>query len=381
VTTLAACLTGTRILHVEHFASTNANTARYPRYLSMWGETVKTPRDSFREIRRMIAAAKSLTVGSTVSAAGTTALFSSSAYQQYLTGSTTQTFTLPTSAVTAGMSWKFTNKSTGVLTVNASGGNLVASLAPGRTVIVTANTNTPTSAAHWDVAHQTLVNPATTSVVSAAGTTTLTIASPFQTFVTGSTTQNVALPTTSVVAGMSWQVVNHSTGAVTVRSSSGASILSIIAGCAITLAAKIDTPTAAADWTITNSPESVGSTGGATIVRDSLGNSFSRHFLQNGSSTATAAGTTALTTGTNPIQVFTGSTTQTVTLPASGTTSVLIGWTITVINKSSGAVTVNSSAGNLVATVAAGACGEFMANQNSPTAAAHWSILSNGGTA
>jgi len=87
------------------------------------------------------------------------------------------------------------------------------------------------------------------------------------------------------------------------------------------------------------------------------------------STTTTAAGTTTLTTTSNQIQVFTGSTTQTVTLP---TTSVVAGQQWTVINTSSGAVTVNSSGGNLVKTVAAGTKSDVTALVNTPTTAAHW---------
>jgi len=58
-------------------------------------------------------------------------------------------------------------------------------------------------------------------------------------------------------------------------------------------------------------------------------------------STATAAGTTSLTVNSNPNQFFTGSSTQTVVLPAVST--LALGKQYSIYNLSSGAVTVQSS--------------------------------------
>ena len=86
--------------------------------------------------------------------------------------------------------------------------------------------------------------------------------------------------------------------------------------------------------------------------------------------TATAAGTTTLTITSTPIQVFTGSTTQTVLLP---TTSVPTGAQVIVLNASTGAVTVQSSAGNTITVLAAGTSAIFTALVATPTTAANWS--------
>ena len=67
--------------------------------------------------------------------------------------------------------------------------------------------------------------------------------------------------------------------------------------------------------------------------------------------TATAAGTTTLTVTSTLLQFFTGVTTQTVVLPVVSTLS--LGQRYEIHNNSSGAITVNSSGSNLVATVAA----------------------------
>jgi len=107
-------------------------------------------------------------------------------------------------------------------------------------------------------------------------------------------------------------------------------------------------------------------------VRDPNGNLFAQDFIASVTSTATAAGTTVLTTDSTKVQIFTGSTTQTVQLP---TTDVFAGQTYIISNQSSGAVTVQSSGANTVLVVAAGGLGVFMANVNLPTAAAHWAVV------
>lgn len=94
-------------------------------------------------------------------------------------------------------------------------------------------------------------------------------------------------------------------------------------------------------------------------------------------STVTAAGTTTLTVSSTQLQVFTGTTTQTVKLP---TTSILQGARYTILNASTGAVTVQSSAANTIATVTPGTSGTFYAAVATPTAAAHW-IYPSGGVA
>jgi hypothetical protein len=87
----------------------------------------------------------------TATAAGTTTLTSASNRQQLFTGSTTQTIALPvTSTLTAGMSYEVENNSTGNLTVNSSGGNLVATVLPGTTAHILCIGTTLTTAADWD---------------------------------------------------------------------------------------------------------------------------------------------------------------------------------------------------------------------------------------
>lgn len=88
----------------------------------------------------------------TATAAGTTTLTSASNYRQFFTGSTTQTVQLPvTSTLVLGQAYEIHNNSTGIVTVNSSGSNLVASVAGGQTVLVTCILTSGTTAASWDV--------------------------------------------------------------------------------------------------------------------------------------------------------------------------------------------------------------------------------------
>lgn len=88
-------------------------------------------------------------IASTVTAAGTTTLTVASVEVQRFTGTTTQIVALPTTSIVAGRPFEFINDSTGAVTVNASGGALVATVAAGGRARVRAYQATPTTAAHW----------------------------------------------------------------------------------------------------------------------------------------------------------------------------------------------------------------------------------------
>jgi hypothetical protein len=87
----------------------------------------------------------------TATAAGTTTLTVSSNYKQYFTGSTTQTIVLPVvSTLTLGHTFEIHNNSTGSLTVNSSGSNLVGTIQANTTATCTCILVTGTTAASWD---------------------------------------------------------------------------------------------------------------------------------------------------------------------------------------------------------------------------------------
>jgi len=87
----------------------------------------------------------------TVTAAGTTTLTAASNYTQFFTGTTTQTIVLPVaSTMVLGEGFVIHNNSTGALTVNSSGANLVATIPAGNTWLVTCILTSGTTAASWD---------------------------------------------------------------------------------------------------------------------------------------------------------------------------------------------------------------------------------------
>ncbi len=91
------------------------------------------------------------TYTTTVTAAGTTTLTVSSNYQQYFTGTTTQTVVLPSTAtLVLGSAWIITNNSTGLVTITSDGGNVVAILPFGTSVTLTCILTSGTTAASWN---------------------------------------------------------------------------------------------------------------------------------------------------------------------------------------------------------------------------------------
>lgn len=87
----------------------------------------------------------------TATAAGTTTLTVASNNMQYFTGVTTQTVQLPVaSTLVLGTSYWITNLSTGLVTINSSGGNAILILAAGTSAEVTCILTSGTSAASWN---------------------------------------------------------------------------------------------------------------------------------------------------------------------------------------------------------------------------------------
>lgn len=86
------------------------------------------------------------------------------------------------------------------------------------------------------------------STATAAGTTTLTVASARVQHFTGTTTQTVVLPTTSVVVWQQYEIVNRSTGLVTVQSSGLNTIVTLGLNQKATLTALQAVPTSNTHW-------------------------------------------------------------------------------------------------------------------------------------
>ena len=92
--------------------------------------------------------------------------------------------------------------------------------------------------------------------------------------------------------------------------------------------------------------------------------------------TATAAGTTTLTVSSPNQQFFTGTTTQTIVLPVTSTLALGLGYTI--VNNSTGVLTVQSSGLNDIVSVPAKATVKVVCILISGTTAASWSYLFEG---
>ena len=118
--------------------------------------------------------------------------------------------------------------------------------------------------------------------------------------------------------------------------------------------------------------------GNGTAATDSA--AFGQVLASSYTTTATAAGTTVLSATSNQSQYFTGATTQTITLP-DVTTLPALGFQFRIVNLSSGSLTVNSSGGNLVATVTANQQITLTCILLTGTTAASWDVKFSGATA
>ncbi len=105
------------------------------------------------------------------------------------------------------------------------------------------------------------------TTATAAGTTTLTVSSAIKQFFTGTTTQTVLLPVTSTLsAGRSFDIINKSTGIVTVQSSGANAIVAIPAGMSAEFTCILITGTTAASWNYQFLDFGIGTTGQVLTV-------------------------------------------------------------------------------------------------------------------
>lgn len=129
------------------YGSTNPNTAGAGTFLKSTGFGASswdriTTADTFGYQSRATTSASTLT------------LWSFSSYHQFFTGTENQTVTLPvTSTLSTGHSFEMHNNSTGTVTVNSSGGNLVATVAGGQTAKIVCIQNSGTTNTSWDVTY------------------------------------------------------------------------------------------------------------------------------------------------------------------------------------------------------------------------------------
>jgi hypothetical protein len=168
-----------------------------------------------------------------------------------------------------------------------------------------------------------------TTTATAAGTTTLTVASNYRQFFTGSTTQTIVLPVTStLVTGIAYEIENNSTGLLTVNSSGGNLVGTIPAGVCAHAVCIGTTLTTAADWDwdyISNT--SITGTGSAVLATSpTVNNPTVTNYVESvvAIGNSSTSQTLALTNGTVQTVTLTGNCTFTMPTATAGKSFVLI---------------------------------------------------------
>lgn len=151
--------------------------------------------------------------------------------------------------------------------ITANGGGITLRGATNKTIIWDNVNSAWTTSEHWNLAANKQLrinnlaildtNPpksmATlmgyTSTATAAGTTTLTNTSSYYQQFTGTSTQTVVLPVTStLITGWTFHIVNNSTGNLTVNSSGGNFVITVVPGTTAMLTCVNTAVTTAAGW-------------------------------------------------------------------------------------------------------------------------------------
>jgi len=190
VNTSVATLTGTQTLTNKTLTSP---TLTAPLTLANGGTNASTAHGALTNLT---------TFTTTATAAGTTTLTVSSAYFQVFTGTNTQTITLPvTSTLSTGFSFYIVNNSTGNLTVNSSGANLVITVLPGTSVMCTCILTSGTTAASWEAGYNHFSTATGTGSVVLATSPTL-VTPLLGTPTSGTLTNATGLPISTGVDGL-----------------------------------------------------------------------------------------------------------------------------------------------------------------------------------
>ena len=164
-----------------------------------------------------------------------------------------------------------------------------------------------------------------TTTATASGTTTLTSASSHQQEFTGTLAQTVVLPVTSTLAlGWSYEIINNSTGSLTIQSSGANTIGTITGGTTASLVCTLTSGTTAASWDFDVDGFATQTGTGAVVLATSpslttptLNNSTVTNYVESvvAIGTVTTTNTIALTNGTVQTATLTASTACTFTMP------------------------------------------------------------------
>jgi hypothetical protein len=240
-------------------------------------------------------------------------------------------------------------------------------------------TTTPTATAFagWDANKNLFANchvPSLTTTAQSASVLTLTAASAQIQYITvgASGTETIKLPVTSTLSlGYTFEFYYSGNGNGLSIQSSGANLICTLneSGYA-KLICILTSGTTAASWMFVQGQQNIGSQDNVLV-----GNLFATYaayasnFYTSVASTATAAGTTTLAASSQGVQIFTGTTTQTVVLPSLVNSGYM---SFTIINTSTGAVTVQSYGTNTINVLAAGKTATYQGITTATDTAASW---------
>ena len=142
----------------------------------------------------------------TVTAAGTTVLTVTSPAQQFFTGATTQTVTMPVASTCAlGQKWLIVNNSSGIVTVQSSGANSIIAMPAGTNSTITCVLTSGTTAASWNAESTAGV----AGVTSITGTTNQVIANQPSGAVILSLPQNIGTTSSPQFNAVSFSDTTH----------------------------------------------------------------------------------------------------------------------------------------------------------------------------
>lgn len=204
----------------------------------------------------------------------------------------------------------------------------------------------------------------TINAAGGGGTTTLTGA------VTGSGTSTIATTLASSTVGISNLSATGTPSSTTYLR--GDNTWSTPAGSGtVTSVTSVNADIGIATTTTTPVLTLNSGTGANQIVKlDGNINTAINNVIKGYATTVTAAATTTLTVSSTYIQVFTGSTTQTVQLPVAST--LVLGQQFLIVNSSTGVVTVQSSGSNTIISLQANTTALLTCVLTSGTTAASW---------
>lgn len=268
---------------------------------------------------------------------------------------------------------------TGILSGNGTAISAASTTGTGAVVLASSPTlTTPNigAATATSVNKVTITAPATSAVLTIADGKTLTVSNTL-TF-TGTDSSSVAFGAGGTVL-YSASTIPLTVGSTTISSGTNTRMLYDNSGVlGETTGITTDGTTATLATPVINGlPTGTGvaspPTASTLVARDGNGNVRGVNFIPNLATTATAGGTSTLTVGSSYFRTYTGTQTQTITMPVASTLVVGQGWFIQ--NQSTGAVTIQSSGGNTIVILASLTSVYIVCQTASGTGTASWTYF------